>query len=509
MQTTEYVNGRPVTVDASFRQYGNPQDSSRDWWNLMNQKRYSQVIGAPDFETAARAVASAGYATDPAYSEKLLGLRPNTPEQQDFADARKRELLAIGVPPQLAELGWRQSALESRWGKSAPGGNYYGIKGPADKRTGMAMAYEELPDITLQSPFSGGQEPPLGPQPLGGIPGLPPQLPGGVAAQPEPQARGFMDNLMGDPMFNIGLGILAAPGYGGNWLRGAASGAQQGLLAYQQRQKFEEEMGALQAKKREREEIKKLAASLPEPLRSLVKANPDAYGELMVKMLSPTEAPSSIREVEALVQMGIPRAQAMQMVFEKGKTTVNVGGTGQMGQVPSGHARVADVESPTGTRIIPEPGGEEYVKRQQAADQAASAVENARKMIGLIEQYGSEGVPFLSNQEASGQMDLLYGQILSNIAQLRDMGVLQPGEVALLQSQLANPAKMSSYGITNARMLAQYRELLRQLEGRMGRLQSVVPGKEGAKPEAEPPPEGVDPAKWQQLQQLRKETGGL
>jgi hypothetical protein len=239
------------TVNASFRQYGSPQESAADWWRLMQKPRYGQVIGSQSFEDAARAIGSSGYATDPAYSQKVLGLAPRNEDQQAFLDQRKRELIAVGAPPHLAELGARQSAIETGWGRSlAGGGNYFGIKGEPGARTGTTMDYEQLPDIMLQSPFAGGQEPPLGPQPLGmaPTPAQPPQL--APEAASAAHGGGFWNNLMGDPLWNIGLGILAAPGYGGNWLRGAATGAQQGMLAHQQRQKFEEELAAAAEERR-------------------------------------------------------------------------------------------------------------------------------------------------------------------------------------------------------------------------------------------------------------------
>lgn len=247
------------TVNASFRQYGSPQESAADWWQLMQRPRYGQVIGSQSFEDAARAIGSSGYATDPAYSQKVLGVSPRNEEQQAFLDQRKRDLIAVGAPPHLAELGARQSAIETGWGRSlAGGGNYFGIKGEPGARTGKTMDYEQLPDVMLQSPFAGGQTPPLGPQPLGGAPGLPPQAQNAAEAAPAAQGGGFWNNLMGDPLWNMGLGILAAPGYGGNWLRGAATGAQQGMLAYQQRQAFEQEMEAAKAKRAEAEEERKL-----------------------------------------------------------------------------------------------------------------------------------------------------------------------------------------------------------------------------------------------------------
>jgi flagellar protein FlgJ len=80
--TTEYVDGQPRKVTARFRAYDSPEDSFRDYARLIaSSPRYAAVMKAaqasgdvPD-ANAARSFASslqqAGYATDPAYADKL------------------------------------------------------------------------------------------------------------------------------------------------------------------------------------------------------------------------------------------------------------------------------------------------------------------------------------------------------------------------------------------------------------------------------------------------------
>lgn len=72
MQTTEVVNGRPVKVDAAFRAYRDWNESVADYTALLSgNKRYAKVPRT-DGKSAARAVAAAGYATDPKYADKLI-----------------------------------------------------------------------------------------------------------------------------------------------------------------------------------------------------------------------------------------------------------------------------------------------------------------------------------------------------------------------------------------------------------------------------------------------------
>jgi flagellar protein FlgJ len=71
--TTEYVNGEPQKVTAKFRVYSSYAESFKDYASLlMGNRRYAAVIGqGQDAEGFARGLQQAGYATDPAYADKL------------------------------------------------------------------------------------------------------------------------------------------------------------------------------------------------------------------------------------------------------------------------------------------------------------------------------------------------------------------------------------------------------------------------------------------------------
>jgi peptidoglycan hydrolase FlgJ len=71
--TAEYLDGRRVKVVENFRSYGSYSESVQDWAKLMRSNpRYSQVLktGGSAAEFAQR-LQRAGYATDPAYADKL------------------------------------------------------------------------------------------------------------------------------------------------------------------------------------------------------------------------------------------------------------------------------------------------------------------------------------------------------------------------------------------------------------------------------------------------------
>lgn len=71
--TTEYVDGQPQKVRAKFRAYGSYEEACNDYARLIsNNPRYAGVVTASNAEEAAHGLQRAGYATDPAYGEKLV-----------------------------------------------------------------------------------------------------------------------------------------------------------------------------------------------------------------------------------------------------------------------------------------------------------------------------------------------------------------------------------------------------------------------------------------------------
>ncbi len=73
VMTTEVIDGQPRKVMAKFRAYASYDESFRDYAKLMkNNPRYAQVVAAGnDARGFAQGLQRAGYATDPAYADKL------------------------------------------------------------------------------------------------------------------------------------------------------------------------------------------------------------------------------------------------------------------------------------------------------------------------------------------------------------------------------------------------------------------------------------------------------
>lgn len=81
--TTEYINGKATIVNDYFRKYNSWQESISDHNSLfLRLSRYHNLIGEKDYKVACVNVRLDGYATDPAYTTKLIGLIENYGWQQ-------------------------------------------------------------------------------------------------------------------------------------------------------------------------------------------------------------------------------------------------------------------------------------------------------------------------------------------------------------------------------------------------------------------------------------------
>ncbi len=75
-KTTEYVNGEPVKMTDSFKKYPSLSHSFDDYISLIKgSERYHVALShVDDPEAYVHALHQAGYATDPAYTKKILSI---------------------------------------------------------------------------------------------------------------------------------------------------------------------------------------------------------------------------------------------------------------------------------------------------------------------------------------------------------------------------------------------------------------------------------------------------
>lgn len=72
MNTKEYKNGQYVTVKAKFRKYSSFEEGIKGYYDFMySYKRYANLIGETDPETACRKIQADGWATSPTYASSL------------------------------------------------------------------------------------------------------------------------------------------------------------------------------------------------------------------------------------------------------------------------------------------------------------------------------------------------------------------------------------------------------------------------------------------------------
>ena len=92
VNTVEFNNGVPVPERASFRVYNNAQHSFDDYVAFVSESpRYSRATSAQGSEQFVRELSAAGYATDPQYADKIIGIINSAPLQQALASAQLRD----------------------------------------------------------------------------------------------------------------------------------------------------------------------------------------------------------------------------------------------------------------------------------------------------------------------------------------------------------------------------------------------------------------------------------
>ena len=73
-KTNEVYAGIEQTVSATFRAYDTVADSVRDYFKLLQGKRYKEALTANTVEDAVHIIVKGGYATDPRYAEKVINI---------------------------------------------------------------------------------------------------------------------------------------------------------------------------------------------------------------------------------------------------------------------------------------------------------------------------------------------------------------------------------------------------------------------------------------------------
>lgn len=141
MPTTEYVKGKPIKVDAAFRAYKNWGESISDHSKLImngvswDKNLYKGVVGKRGAD-AARAIAAAGYATDPKYAEKLISIM-NEWNLYQYDEAVKPEKEGTKMPER--DINKVSAWAKEAWEEATRDGDLDGTR-PGDTLTREELA---------------------------------------------------------------------------------------------------------------------------------------------------------------------------------------------------------------------------------------------------------------------------------------------------------------------------------------------------------------------------------
>lgn len=114
VQTTEYINGKRVTITDQFIDFSSPKECVTylvDRW-YKDYKGYKGVNRASSAEEAAKMLQSEGYATDPAYAKKLISALPKmSSTKTEFASLVAAASNYKGLPHQKKALENLEASL--------------------------------------------------------------------------------------------------------------------------------------------------------------------------------------------------------------------------------------------------------------------------------------------------------------------------------------------------------------------------------------------------------------
>ena len=149
VETTEYINGKPVVVKDAFINFSSLQECVEylvDRW-YKDYKQYKGINNAKTFSEAAQQLQAQGYATDPRYANKLISIlnrQTNKPQIQQTG-----VLLKVPYEYQLdnkSGTGYRECFSSS----CAMVADYYGKVKTDDEYNKIRQRYGDSTSIDVQ-----------------------------------------------------------------------------------------------------------------------------------------------------------------------------------------------------------------------------------------------------------------------------------------------------------------------------------------------------------------------
>ena len=129
VNTVEYINGKPITIRDSFLEFGSQKEATeylvKRWY--LDYRGHTGVNNAATAKDAAYMLVSEGYATDPAYGDKLIRIMSTVKAPSQYADLVDAAEFYDGLPHQKqayrelqATLSASQRELFTRAWRSGP-----------------------------------------------------------------------------------------------------------------------------------------------------------------------------------------------------------------------------------------------------------------------------------------------------------------------------------------------------------------------------------------------------
>jgi hypothetical protein len=146
--TTEYVNGKAVTIKDNFLNFESLEDSVTylvDRW-YKNYKSFKGVNNAKSFSEAAQMLVEQGYATDPAYATKLTQLAARMTKQGVTQTGKLLQVPYEYQNDNKSGTGYRECFSSS----CAMVAEYYGKVKTDDEYNAIRKRYGDSTDVNAQ-----------------------------------------------------------------------------------------------------------------------------------------------------------------------------------------------------------------------------------------------------------------------------------------------------------------------------------------------------------------------
>ena len=183
------------------------------------------------------------------------------------------------------------------------------------------------------------------------------------------------------------------------------------------------------------------------------------------------QAEAEVRRRNEAARLGMEQQRlALETRLAQGKLTEAQG-------LPKLSANYMYAPSASGIVAMPIPGSQDYAKGVQGEKSMVEATQQINDMLDIYmgrEQVtpagkkirmGGSGTELWG--ENAARMSTIRGQIIANVAVLRNMGVLQGGELENIEKMLPDPTAWSGPFQRNKSTTAAYKELQRQFEQKL------------------------------------------